>query len=74
MAAKEKVFFPNLDGLRFFAFLLVFLQHGFGKTINTLGFEKDTNNLFFSTIYCRRSRSFILFCIKRIPDYLFDSY
>lgn len=24
------VFFPNLDGLRFFAFLLVYLQHGFG--------------------------------------------
>ena len=26
---KEKVFFPNLDSLRFIAFLLVFLQHGF---------------------------------------------
>lgn len=25
-----RVFFPNLDGLRFLAFLLVYLQHGFG--------------------------------------------
>jgi peptidoglycan/LPS O-acetylase OafA/YrhL len=25
-----KVYFPNLDGLRFFAFFLVYLQHGFG--------------------------------------------
>ena len=27
--AREKVFFPNLDALRFIAFSLVFLQHGF---------------------------------------------
>lgn len=27
--ASVKVFFPNLDGLRFFAFFLVFLQHAF---------------------------------------------
>lgn len=26
---SKKVFFPNLDGLRFIAFALVFLQHGF---------------------------------------------
>lgn len=26
----ERVFFPNLDGLRFLAFLLVYLQHGYG--------------------------------------------
>lgn len=32
----NKVFFPNLDGLRFFAFFLVFLQHGFGNAIKTL--------------------------------------
>ncbi|MCA1816143.1 MAG: acyltransferase [Acidobacteria bacterium] len=25
----KRVFFPNLDGLRFFAFFLVYLQHGF---------------------------------------------
>ncbi len=24
---KEKIFFPNLDGLRFFSFFLVFLYH-----------------------------------------------
>jgi len=29
MLKSEKVYFPNLDGLRFIAFLLVFLQHGF---------------------------------------------
>lgn len=27
---RKPVFFPNLDGLRFFAFFLVYLQHGFG--------------------------------------------
>jgi peptidoglycan/LPS O-acetylase OafA/YrhL len=27
---KEKIFFPNLDGLRFFSFLLVFFAHIFG--------------------------------------------
>ena len=26
---KKKVFFPNLDGLRFFAFLAVFFAHSF---------------------------------------------
>jgi peptidoglycan/LPS O-acetylase OafA/YrhL len=26
----QRVFFPNLDGLRFLAFFLVYLQHGFG--------------------------------------------
>jgi peptidoglycan/LPS O-acetylase OafA/YrhL len=29
----EKVFFPNLDGLRFIAFLLVFLQHSLGDEL-----------------------------------------
>jgi peptidoglycan/LPS O-acetylase OafA/YrhL len=47
MSTKEKVFFPNLDGFRFFAFLLVFLQHGFGKTIKTLGIEENTDNKLF---------------------------
>jgi peptidoglycan/LPS O-acetylase OafA/YrhL len=31
--AEARVFFPNLDGLRFFAFFLVYLQHGFGGAI-----------------------------------------
>lgn len=30
---SHKVFFPNLDGLRFFAFFLVYLQHGFGGAV-----------------------------------------
>ena len=32
----SRVFFPNLDGLRFIAFFLVFLQHGFGRLPNFL--------------------------------------
>ena len=43
MVMKDKVFFPNLDGLRFFAFLLVFLQHGFGKAITFV--RSDYSNL-----------------------------
>lgn len=30
---QEKVYFPNLDALRSFAFLLVYLRHGFGDLI-----------------------------------------
>jgi peptidoglycan/LPS O-acetylase OafA/YrhL len=29
MAPKQKIFFPNLDGLRFFSFLIVFFSHVF---------------------------------------------
>ncbi|MBK9660881.1 MAG: hypothetical protein IPO68_13465 [Chitinophagaceae bacterium] len=29
MSEKPKIFFPNLDGLRFFSFLIVFLSHIF---------------------------------------------
>ncbi len=39
---KDKVFFPNLDGLRFFAFLLVFLQHGFGNARNLSGIDPSS--------------------------------
>lgn len=34
---ESKLFFPNLDGLRFLAFFLVYLQHGFGDTIAGAG-------------------------------------
>lgn len=30
---EKKVFFPNMDALRFFAFFIVYLQHGFGEAI-----------------------------------------
>ena len=30
----EKIFFPNLDPLRFFAFSVVYLRHGFGDLVN----------------------------------------
>src|SRR6476660_5257777 len=34
---EAKVFFPNLDGLRFFAFFLVYLQHAFGDLLAEIG-------------------------------------
>jgi peptidoglycan/LPS O-acetylase OafA/YrhL len=34
--SSDKVFFPNLDGLRFLSFFLVFLQHGFADVINNI--------------------------------------
>jgi peptidoglycan/LPS O-acetylase OafA/YrhL len=33
MPDKPKIFFPNLDGLRFISFMLVFLSHSMGKLI-----------------------------------------
>jgi peptidoglycan/LPS O-acetylase OafA/YrhL len=38
---KVKVFFPNLDGLRFVAFLFVFLQHSFATALNKVDFYKS---------------------------------
>jgi len=43
---KQKVFFPNLDAIRFFAFALVFLQHGFGNILNFY----DIKNLYINRI------------------------
>jgi peptidoglycan/LPS O-acetylase OafA/YrhL len=43
--AESKVFFPNLDGLRFFAFFNVFLHHGFlalMETFSHVGFVLTT--------------------------------
>ncbi|MGB8190666.1 MAG: acyltransferase [Chitinophagaceae bacterium] len=37
---KEKIFFPNLDGLRFFSFFVVFLYHTYLSFFNN---AKDTN-------------------------------
>jgi peptidoglycan/LPS O-acetylase OafA/YrhL len=37
LGTHRRVFFPNLDGLRFIAFLIVFLQHGFGETAQKIG-------------------------------------
>lgn len=38
-----RVFFPDLDALRFFAFLLVYLQHAFGRVVapSSLGDERS---------------------------------
>ena len=35
MKKEEKIFFPNLDGIRTVAFLLVFLQHAFYNFFHT---------------------------------------
>jgi peptidoglycan/LPS O-acetylase OafA/YrhL len=45
-APSAKIFFPNLDGLRFFAFFLVFLQHGFGSAAGSL----DSGGFILSTL------------------------
>ncbi|MEO8583715.1 MAG: acyltransferase [Flavitalea sp.] len=41
--AKAKIFFPNLDGLRFFSFLVVFLYHG---SLSIFSYLKDDSTLF----------------------------
>ncbi|MEP7264940.1 MAG: acyltransferase [Bacteroidota bacterium] len=38
---KEKVYFPNLDGLRFIAATMVFLQHGFSRFAVATGIQTD---------------------------------
>jgi len=40
---KEKVFFPNLDAIRFIAFFLVYIYHGFGDAFDL--FSIHVNNL-----------------------------
>src|SRR6185295_10454426 len=40
---KQKVFFPNLDAIRFIAFFLVFFYHGFGEAFKR--FSIHINNL-----------------------------
>jgi len=37
----EKVYFPNLDGLRFIAASMVFLQHGFARLAASSGIDND---------------------------------
>lgn len=36
-SAKAKIFFPNLDGLRFISFFVVFLYHGYMSLLSYLG-------------------------------------
>lgn len=36
MLNQKKIFFPNLDGLRFFCFLLVFLHHSFHTNLDSI--------------------------------------
>ncbi|MBC7423943.1 MAG: acyltransferase [Ferruginibacter sp.] len=44
---NEKLFFPNLDGIRFVAFLMVFIGHAFTKPFQMLGI----NNLWVQNIF-----------------------
>lgn len=41
--AKAKIFFPNLDGLRFFSFLVVFLYHG---SLSIFSYLKEDSTTF----------------------------
>jgi peptidoglycan/LPS O-acetylase OafA/YrhL len=41
----EKIFFPNLDALRFFAFIVVYLRHGFGDVISGIDLHHYGLNL-----------------------------
>ena len=45
--AKAKIFFPNLDGLRFISFLVVFLYHGH---LSIFSYLKDTQPRVYSVI------------------------
>jgi len=44
---KEKIFFPNLDGLRFFSFFVVFLYHTYLSFFNNI---KDTSTGAYNTV------------------------
>lgn len=43
---KERIFFPNLDGLRFFSFLAVFLFHTWDFYFNKLNITGTTDEIF----------------------------
>ncbi|HYE55374.1 MAG TPA: acyltransferase [Chitinophagaceae bacterium] len=44
---KEKIFFPNLDGLRFFSFFVVFLYHTYLSFFNNI---RDTDTGAYNTV------------------------
>jgi len=48
-APKAKVFFPNLDGLRFLAFFAVFLSHGFGGLPKLFDFAPHLRDVLFES-------------------------
>jgi peptidoglycan/LPS O-acetylase OafA/YrhL len=61
---REKVFFPNLDGLRFLAFFLVYLQHGFGGAFTLdetqKGITRQLRNAVFESGWAGVSFFFVL--------------
>ncbi len=44
ISSRDKVFFPNLDGLRTLAFLFVFYLHGFSLSLEQLPISSDFLN------------------------------
>lgn len=44
----QKTFFPHLDGLRFFAFFLVFWQHGFAGLFPLLNLSAEYDRFFYT--------------------------
>jgi peptidoglycan/LPS O-acetylase OafA/YrhL len=47
---KDRIYFPNLDGLRFIAAMMVFFQHGFIRLALASGIENDFITRLASTI------------------------
>jgi peptidoglycan/LPS O-acetylase OafA/YrhL len=61
--SRGKIFFPNLDGLRFFAFFLVYLQHGFFAAVPVTqdhGFLFQLRELIFNSGWAGVSFFFVL--------------
>ena len=50
-ASAAKVFFPNLDGLRFVAFFMVYIQHSFATGLNHVNFYKSFPLRLFQLIF-----------------------
>jgi peptidoglycan/LPS O-acetylase OafA/YrhL len=47
MAASKRLFFPNLDGLRFVAFFMVFLWHTIRRPFELL----EVNNIYLKKLF-----------------------
>lgn len=50
-AERPRIFFPNLDSLRFLAFLFVFLSHAFGNVFKPFDGEMDISDRFISFFF-----------------------
>jgi hypothetical protein len=70
-SAKAKIFFPNLDGLRFVSFFVVFLYH---SLLSILSYLKDASPAVYNVVNflfkAWQSRSELLFCAEWISHHL----